>query len=338
MPLLSAAETATLKLPEPLPLTGHPAAVYLGSLSQESQRTMRSSLNAIASLLTDGECDCFTLDWSKLRYRHTAAVRTALKQRLAATTVNKMLVALRRVLLEAYRLDLLEMIDYTKATDLPNVKASGELRGRALSEDEVNSLIESCLSKRTPLDLRDAAIIAILRIGGIRRFELAQLTLLDLDSGSGSLCIRKGKGGKQRIVYLTFEALQIVKDWLVVRGREPGALICPVNKGGRVELRHFAADGDGIYKLVRERALKAGVKRFSPHDFRRTFCSDLLDTEIDLFTVQELAGHVSSSTTAKYDRRGESRKRKAVQGLKLKKSSLEIKKGDLPFDINHEST
>jgi len=78
------------------------------------------------------ECDCFTLDWSKLRYRHTAGVRTALKQRPAATTVNKMLVA-RRVLLEAYRLDLLEMIDYSKATGLPNVKASGELRGRALS-------------------------------------------------------------------------------------------------------------------------------------------------------------------------------------------------------------
>lgn len=318
MVLLSAAEVATLKLPGPLPLTGHPAAVYLGSLSQGSQRAMRSSLNAIASLLTDGECDCLSLDWSKLRYRHTAAVRTALKQRLAPTTVNKMLVALRRVLLEAYRLDLMEMIDYTKATDLPNVKASGELRGRALSEDEVNSLIESCLSKRTPLDLRDAAIIAILRIGGIRRQELAQLTLCDLDIGSG-LNIRHGKGGKPRIVYLTTEALQIVEDWLVVRGREPGALICPVNKGGRVELRHFASDGDGIYKLVRERANKAGVKRFSPHDFRRTFCSDLFDTETDLFTVQELAGHVSSSTTAKYDRRGESRKRQAVQRLKLKK-------------------
>lgn len=319
MALLSAAEVATLLLPEPLPLTGHPAGVYLGSLSQGSQRAMRSSLNAIAALLTDGECDCLTLDWSKLRYRHTAAVRTALKHRLAPTTVNKMLVALRRVLKEAYRLDLMEMTDYTKAIDLPNVKASGELRGRALSEDEIASLIESCLSKRTPLDLRDAAIIAILRIGGIRRQELAQLTVFDLDLGSGSLSIRHGKGGKQRIVYLTVEALQLVEDWLVVRGSEPGALICPVNKGGKVEMRHFASDGDGIYKLVRERAEKAGVKRFSPHDFRRTFCSDLFDTETDLFTVQELAGHVSSSTTAKYDRRGESRKRQAVQGLKLKK-------------------
>ena len=319
MSLLSAKEVAILKLEEPLPLTGHPAAVYLGSLSYDSARTMRSSLNAIASLLTDGECDCFTLDWSKLRYRHTAAVRTALKQKLAPTTVNKMLVALRRVLLEAYRLDLIEMIDYTKAIDLPNVKASGELRGRALTEEEIDSLIESCLSKRTPLDLRDAAVIAILRIGGIRRQELAHLKLADLDLGSGEIIIRKGKGGKRRIVYLTAEAVELVEDWLAVRGSEPGALICPVNKGGRVELRHFASDGDGIYKLVKERAVKAGVKRFSPHDFRRTFCSDLFDTDTDLFTVQELAGHVSSSTTAKYDRRDEERKRKAVQGLKLKK-------------------
>jgi len=319
MPLLSAAEIAQLKLTAPVPLTGHPAAVYLGSLSEGSQRAMRSSLNAIASVLTDGECDCFTLDWSKLRYRHTAAVRTALKQRLAATTVNKMLVALRRVLLEAYRLDLIEMTDYTKAIDLPNLPASGELRGRALSEDEIASLIESCLSGRTPLDLRDAAAIAILRIGGMRRQELARLELADLDRGSGSLLIRHGKGGKRRIVYLTPEALGIVEDWLVVRGSEPGALICPVNKGGRVELRHFAADGDGIYKLVRERAIKAGVKRFSPHDFRRTFCSDLFDNDTDLFTVQQLAGHVSPSTTVKYDRRGEQAKHRAVQRLKLKK-------------------
>jgi integrase len=320
MRLLPAAEVVALKLTEPVPLSLHPAAVYLGSLSEGSQRAMRSSLNAIASMLTDGECDCFTLDWSKLRYRHTAAVRTALKQRLAPTTVNKILVALRRVLKEAHRLDLIDMTDYTKAIDLANLKASGELRGRALDEDEIASLIESCLLKRTPLDLRDAATIAILRIGGIRRQELACLKLADLDLGSGSLVVRRGKGGKRRVVYLTVEALHIIEDWLLVRGSEPGALICPVNKGGRVELRHFAPDGDGIYKLVQQRAIKAGVKRFSPHDFRRTFCSELFDSDTDIFTVQKLAGHASPSTSAKYDRRGEETKRKAVQGLKLKKS------------------
>lgn len=319
MALLERAEITALKQTEPVALTLHPAAVYLGTLSEGSERAMRSSLDAIAKVLTDGECDCLTLDWSKLRYRHTVAVRTALKQRLAPATVNKMLVALRRVLKEAYRLDLMEFADYTKATDLANVKASGELRGRALSAAEINVLIESCCQK-TPLDLRDAAVIALLRIGGMRRQELAQLTLADLNWGNGSLVIRRGKGGKKRIVYLTPEALEILKEWLAVRGNSPGALICPVNKGGRVELRHFAPDGDGIYKLVRERATKAGVERFSPHDFRRTFCSDLFDTNTDPFSVQQLAGHASLATTAKYDRRSEVAKRNAVRGLKLKQS------------------
>ena len=314
--MLTDAEITEIKLTKPIPLSLHPAAVYLGSLSRGSQRAMRSALSAIALLLTAGECDCFTLDWSKLRYRHTAAVRTALKQRLAATTVNKMLVALRQVLKEAYRLDLIAVTDYTKAIDLPNIKVSAELRGRALTTDEVSALISSCQQQKV-IDRRDAAVIALLRIGGMRRQELAQLQLADLDRNTGSLIIRRGKGDKRRIVYLTTEALQIIQAWLAIRGNKPGALICPVTKGGRVELRHFAADGDGIYKLVRARALKAGVQQFSPHDFRRTFCSDLFDTNTDIFTVQQLAGHVSPTTTAKYDRRGEEMKRLAVQKLKL---------------------
>ena len=93
-----------LKLSAPVPLTLHPAGVYLSGLSEGSRRTIRYSLNTIASLLTDGECDALTLDWSQLRYRHTAAVRVALLDKLAPVTANKMLSALRRVLLEAYRI------------------------------------------------------------------------------------------------------------------------------------------------------------------------------------------------------------------------------------------
>jgi hypothetical protein len=52
-------------------------------------------------MLTNGHCDALTLDWAALGYQHTAAIRTALMQRLAPATANKMLCALRRLLKEA---------------------------------------------------------------------------------------------------------------------------------------------------------------------------------------------------------------------------------------------
>ena len=72
---------------------------------------------------------------------------------------------------------------------------------------------------------------------------------------------------------------------------------------------------EAVLLILQKRAKEAGVESFSPHDFRRTFCSDLLDAGIDIVTVQNLAGHGSHVTTAKYDRPGEEVKGRVVQKL-----------------------
>ncbi len=133
--------TDPLQLKAPPPLGQHPAAVYLSQLRPRSQQTMRRNLDLIAHLLTQGRCDALTLDWSQLRYHHTAAVRAVLVEQFAASTVNQMLCALRRVLKEAKKLKLMLPNDYTDAVDIESVKVSKELRGRALSSSEIAAIM-----------------------------------------------------------------------------------------------------------------------------------------------------------------------------------------------------
>jgi integrase/recombinase XerD len=306
-------ETGTLALLLPLPLTAHPAAVYLRSLRSGSRPTMEQSLNAIASLLTNGSCDAYTLNWAILRYQHTSAIQAAMLEKYAPATAKKMMCALKRVLREARKLGLMEASDYTAAVDLPSIKDAKKLRGRALSKSEIAALMEVCQNDLTIQGIRDAALIAILRGAGLRRAEVAKLEMRDFHLETGGLDVRGGKGGKDRTVYLPEMAIAYLENWLKIRGRKPGALLCPIRKGGEIEIRNMTPQA--ILLIVQKRASEAGVESFSPHDFRRTFCSDLLDAGVDIVTVQKLAGHASPVTTAKYDRRGEETKRRAVQKL-----------------------
>ena len=106
-----------------------------------------------------------------------------------------------------------------------------------------------------------------------------------------------------------------VDDWLVVRGKLPGPLLYPLDKAKRINTRRMSEQG--VVRALQRRGKQAGVAPFSPHDLRRTFISDLLDAGADLVTVSELAGHANPSTTARYDRRGEAAKLRAIDLLNV---------------------
>lgn len=292
------------------PADRHPAAVYLARLSPGSRRTMRQALDAIAFLLTGGRCDRATLDWSALRYQHTQAVRAALAERHAPATANKMLAGLKGALREAWRLGLLPADAYQRAVDLPAVRGERLPRGRALSLLELRALFAACAADETPAGIRDTAILALLYGTGLRRSELAALELSDYDPAAGALTLRSGKGGKQRLGYAANGAAVALAAWIAYRGSEPGPLFIPVWSGRRPRLRRMV--DQNVRALLAKRARAAGVAPFSPHDLRRTFISHLLDAGADLVTVQALAGHAQVQTTARYDRRGETAKRRAA--------------------------
>src|SRR5215204_3878576 len=170
--------------------------------------------------------------------------------------------------------------------------------------------------------VRDAAMLALLYVGGLRRTELASLRLSDYDPEERTVRIR-GKGNKERQVYAEGGADLLLSAWLELRGEadpeEP--LFLPVRKDGVV--RHTDSHGEkkaslsdqAVYKMVKRRHREAKIKEVSPHDFRKTFVGDLLDAIGDLSTVQKLAGHSDPATTARYDKRGERAMREAASHL-----------------------
>lgn len=297
--------------PRQLPLERNPAMVYLASLAQGSRRAIFHALDTIAALLTGDQRGAFDLDWSALRYQHTAAVRAKLASRYRPATANKMLSAMRQVLRHAWKLGLMTAEDYARARDVGNVRGDSLPAGRDLGIGEIAALIGACAADPSPAGARDAAIIALMYATGVRRASVVTLTLADYDPLTGALRVRGAKRNKEYLAHLAQDGAQrAVADWLTVRGLEAGPLFWPINKGGNMSNRHLSAQA--IYNMLDKRAKQAGVDHFSPHDLRRTLAGDLLDAGADIVTVQKLLGHSSVDTTARYDRRPEEVKRKAA--------------------------
>jgi len=288
----------------------HPVATYLASLSPGSRRTMRAALDNVAGIVSGGLHDAETLPWHAIRYQHAAAVRAALAERFAPATANKTLSGLRGVLRECWRLGLIAAEDYRRAIDLEPVRGSRLPRGRALDAGELAALFRVCADDPSPAGARDAAILAVCYGGGLRRSEAVALDLDDMNAATGALTVRRGKGRKDRVVYLPAGGIAAVGAWLYVRGDLPGPLFAGVNKGGRVERRRLS--DQAVRVVLRKRARQAGVAACAPHDLRRSFVSHLLDAGADVSAVSGLAGHASVATTARYDRRGEKAKQRAA--------------------------
>jgi site-specific recombinase XerD len=256
-----------------------------------------------------------TLNWSSVRYQHTAAVRGRLLDGYAPATANRILSALRGVLEQTWLLGQMSAEDYHRAARLAPVIGETLPAGRELVAEEIAALIQNCLEDCSPIGTRDVAIISILFGAGLRREEITKLNLDDYDSENAKLIVR-GKRSKQRIAYLGDGVVAALVGWLEIRGNNPGPIFLSVKRGGHIRHGHRLSP-QSIYYLLRIRAKKAGVKPFTPHDLRRTFVSRLLDSGVDIAIVAKMAGHSNIQTTARYDRRPEEAKRRAAKLLHI---------------------
>ncbi len=306
------------------PIDEHPVSAYLAGLAESSRRPMRTNLETVAHFVSGGRASAMELAWWRLRYQHTTLIRSTLAETYAPATANLMLSAVRGVLKACFRLGFMSADDLQRAADVPPVRGSRLPPGRSIERGELYDLFRVCYEdSKKARGARDAAIFALLYVCGLRRSEVVGLDLSDYDPESLEVRIR-GKGNKERLGYAEGGADRAVNLWIGLRGDSEGALLLPVNKGGRIIYEREDREGErlpvhmsdqAIYDVVRRRQREAGVKKLSPHDFRKTFVGDLLDAIGDLSAAQQLAGHADPGTTARYDRRGERAKRRAASHL-----------------------
>ena len=302
-----------------------PALAYLRALSPGASRTsQKHALRRIAQWL--GQPNVARTPWHQVDHAVAVYVRecaAALPGRsgkgASAATINKYVCALRGVLRAAWRLGLMSAEQYQLASAVPGAKGVGLQAGRALSKDEVAGLYAACAADPSVAGRRDAAMLSLLYAAGLRRAEAVLLNVDDYDPHSGALRVL-GKGGRERIAYVSRGAKPTLAAWLNALGRTSGPLLRPVSQKGCI--LHKSISGQAVMMRLQRRAREAAVGHCSPHDLRRTYVSELLDAGADLPSVQRLAGHASPDTTARYDRRGERAKRRASNLLPAPEAAM----------------
>lgn len=299
------------------PASGNPAAVYLAGLgSANSARAMRGALKRILRAL-GSPVDPLAFPWAEARYQHANAIRAALVAQHGPATVNQALCAFRGVMREAFRLGLVSGEDWARVRDVRGVKATRLPAGRMVPAEEIAALFEAC-DRSEPMGIRDAALLAVLRVGGVRRAELCAMDLEQIDLVAGEVKVI-GKGNKEREIELG-DAVVDLAAWIEVRGPEPGALFQsfdPPQGGGVPHDGPRRLTEASVRKILRRLAARAMIATLSPHDMRRTFVSELFDAGVDASTVQQMAGHESIVTTQRYDRRGKEPRKAAALLLKI---------------------
>jgi integrase/recombinase XerD len=177
---------------------------------------------------------------------------------------------------------------------------------KALSIQQITSIIDSAYREGDPITLRDKAMLELLYSSGARVSELIGVNINDLNTvqtADGEILTLKlrGKGSKERIVPLgsfASKAIDVysvrVRPDLLAKNPKSNSALFLNSRGGRISRQ-------SVWQMVLNAAEAAGVlESVSPHVFRHSYATHLLDGGADIRVVQELLGHASVTTTQIY--------------------------------------
>lgn len=266
---------------------------FLGHLTRERRLSAhtadayRRDLNSLSKYCASNEIE----SWSKLDSQHVRSFAAYChRQGLAPRSIQRRLSAVRSF----YKYLLREgAVTRNPAQDVSAPRAAKRLP-KTLDADQMTRLVE--VSGDDPQVVRDRAMMELLYSSGLRLAELVSLNIPDVDVADRTVRVT-GKGNKTRIVPVGRHALAALGAWLRQRASlakaEESALFVGV-RGGRISPRTVQA-------RIRRWATIQGIDaRVSPHMFRHSFATHVLESSGDLRAVQELLGHANISTTQIY--------------------------------------
>jgi site-specific recombinase XerD len=206
-------------------------------------------------------------------------------RKLEAVSVAQQLSALRFFFLKTLKRPWM-------AQDMPVPKQPIRLP-EILSRQEVERLIQ-CADSRL-----HRVCILTLYATGVRREELVQLKISDIDSDRMLIRVHQGKGNKDRDVVLSPLLLAELRDYWRSANPKPKTYLFP-SKGAHPN-SDVAMESKSVWNAVHEAAKRAGLdKRVHPHTLRHCFATHLLESGTDLRTIQLLLGHADLKTTSRY--------------------------------------
>ena len=266
---------------------------YLRAEKNSSKHTLQNysqDLQQFMNHLQKNEIDDFT----KVTYLHVRTYLAALnEQQYAKRSVSRKLSAMRSFYLHLLREGFVQTSPFSYIRTPKQDKKLPQF----MYMDQLKSMLQApdCT---TPLGVRDAAIMETLYASGMRVSELTQLDLSSIDLNNG-IALVYGKGAKERYVPIGEYAIQAIKIYLqssrglIIKDTLEKALFLNY-QGTRLSDRSIRRILDKYIDMLAE------TNHVSPHTFRHTFATHLLEAGADLRTVQELLGHVNLSTTQIY--------------------------------------
>jgi integrase len=229
-----------------------------------------------------------------------SAWRVALEARgLGSVSINVRITAVRKLAVEAADNGLLAPELANGITRVKGVASKGVRLGNWLSVRQAQALLNAP-DATTNKGLRDRAILAVLLGCGLRRSEVAALTLKHVQQRDGRWCIVDlvGKHGRVRTIPMPTWVKVAIDAWTAAAGVIDGPVFRPVNRGDQVQ--GPALSEKVVWQLLQPYAEAAGVPGIAPHDCRRTCAKLCRASGGELEQIQLLLGHASVQTTERY--------------------------------------